>query len=130
MLETNYLVCPQLEGTHQMAPLLEVEEVKKVKVKQRTLKTAGQDNRRQTYEQLITGAGNQNGKEKAWASMVLLFCHDKMEPEERRRVEEIQLKFASLLQTYLNHVGKLEGTSREAAARTIVASTTSSYSSS
>ena len=79
----------------------------------------GRDHRRLTYEQLSTspflqtkesetelvelivntGAGHQDGKKKAWACKVLLSCHDKREPEERRRAEKIQLKFASLLQT-------------------------------
>ena len=47
-----------------------------------------------------------------------------MESGERKRVEEIQLKFATLLQTYLNHVKKFVDTSRKSMARTIVVSTT------
>ena len=85
MLETYRLVRLQLEWTHQMAPLLGVEEVEKLEVRRRTLKTTGRDHRRLTYEQLSTspflqtkesetelvkllvntGAGHQNGKEKA-----------------------------------------------------------------
>ena len=37
-----------------MAPLLGVEEFKKIEVKLRTLKTAGRDHQRLTYEQLST----------------------------------------------------------------------------
>ena len=36
-------------------------------------------------------------------SLVLLFCPDMLDLVERRRVEEIQLKFATLLQKYLRH---------------------------
>ena len=36
-----------------MAPLLGVEEVEKLEVKRRTLKTAGRDQQRLTYEQFI-----------------------------------------------------------------------------
>ena len=36
-------------------------------------------------------------------SLVILFCPDMMDLVERKKVEGIQLKFAVLLQNYLNH---------------------------
>ena len=36
-------------------------------------------------------------------SLVILFCPDMMDLVDRKKVEEIQLKFAVLLQSYLNH---------------------------
>ena len=44
----------------------------------------------------------QDEKEYVLVSLVLLFCPDMLDLVERRRVEETQLKFATLLQKYLN----------------------------
>ena len=103
---------------------------------------AGRDRLRLTYKQLFTSpflqtkdtelaelffntrAWPQDGKENVWPSLVLLSCPDRLELVGRRRVEDIQLKFATLLQTYLNHIGKFMNTSRKSMARTIGASTT------
>ena len=45
---------------------------------------------------------SQEGIETVLLSLVLLFCPDMLDLMERRRVEEIQTKFAVLLQKYLN----------------------------
>ena len=57
-------------------------------------------------------------------SLVLLSCPDLLDLVERRRVEETQLKFATLLQKYLNHGGKFVDPSRKSVARIVVAITT------
>ena len=49
------------------------------------------------------GGWVQDACEYVLLSLVLLFCPDMIELVERRRVEEIQLKFATLLHKYLNH---------------------------
>ena len=49
------------------------------------------------------GGWVQDACEYVLLSLVLLFCPDMIDLVERRRVEEIQLKFATLLQKYLNH---------------------------
>ena len=61
----------------------------------------------QDYKQLQeavkeVGGWAQDACENVLLSMVLLFCPDMIDLLERRRVEEIQLKFATLLQKYLN----------------------------
>ena len=43
----------------------------------------------------------QDEKEYVLVSLVLLFCPDMLDLVERRRVEETQLHFATLLQKYL-----------------------------
>ena len=48
------------------------------------------------------GGWGQDACEYVLLSLVLLFCPDMIDLVERRRVEEIQLKFATLLQKYLN----------------------------
>ena len=52
------------------------------------------------------GAWSQDKKEYARVSLVLLSCPDVLDPVERRRVEETQLKLATILQKYLNNVRK------------------------
>ena len=49
------------------------------------------------------GGWAQDACEHVLLCLVLLFCPDMLNLLERRRVEEIQLKFALLLQKYLNH---------------------------
>jgi hypothetical protein len=61
----------------------------------------------QDYKQLQeavkeVGGWAQDACEYVLLSMVLLFCPDMIDLLESRRVEEIQLKFATLLQKYLN----------------------------
>ena len=48
------------------------------------------------------GGWGQDACEYVLLSLVLLFCPDMIDLVDRRRVEEIQLKFATLLQKYLN----------------------------
>merc|ERR1712168_787363 len=49
------------------------------------------------------GGWQQEPTELILLSLVILFCPDMMDLVERKKVEEIQLKFAVLLQSYLNH---------------------------
>ena len=46
---------------------------------------------------------SQDEKEYVLVSLVLLFCPDMLDLVERRRVEDCQLKFATLLQKYLTN---------------------------
>jgi len=122
-LKTCSFFHPRLEWTHQLAPLLGVGEVDKLDVKLRSLAVAGLDRLKLTYKQFFTspflqteqaeveftellaaiGAWPQDEKEYVLVSLVLLFCPDMLDLVERRRVEETQLKFATLLQKYLNN---------------------------
>ena len=49
------------------------------------------------------GSWAQDACEHVLLCLILLFCPDMLDLLERRRVEEIQQKFALLLQKYLNH---------------------------
>ena len=46
---------------------------------------------------------SQDEKEYVLVSLVLLFCPDMLDLVERRRVEDCQLKFTTLLQKYLTN---------------------------
>ena len=51
----------------------------------------------------IQTPNTQDEKEYVLVSLVLLFCPDMLDLVERRRVEDCQLKFATLLQKYLSN---------------------------
>ena len=51
----------------------------------------------------IQNPNTQDEKEYVLVSLVLLFCPDMLDLVERRRVEDCQLKFATLLQKYLSN---------------------------
>ena len=52
---------------------------------------------------VIIQLNSQDEKEYVLVSLVLLFCPDMLDLVERRRVEDCQLKFATLLQKYLTN---------------------------
>merc|ERR1712209_324310 len=113
-LKTCSFFHPRLEWTSQLSPLLGVGEVDKLNVKLRSLNVSGLDRLKLSYKQffpspflqteraemqftdLLTTIGSwpQDEKEYVLVSLVLL---------ERRRVEDCQLKFATLLQKYLSN---------------------------
>jgi len=116
---------PDLQWTEQLAPLLGQEETDKLDNKLRSLNVTDLDDLHLSYLQffpsyqhrdktrllnLITeiGSWSQDEKEYVLVSLVLLFCPDMLDLIERRRVEDFQLKFATLLQKYLNDKHKLE----------------------
>jgi len=116
---------PDLQWTEQLAPLLGQEETDKLDNKLRSLNVTDLDELHLSYLQffpsyqhrdkarllsLITeiGSWSQDEKEYVLVSLVLLFCPDMLDLVERRRVEDCQLKFATLLQKYLNDKHKLE----------------------
>jgi hypothetical protein len=100
-----------------------VGEVDKLNVKLRSLNVSGLDRLKLSYKQffrspflqteqaeiqfteLLTTIGSwpQDEKEYVLVSLVLLFCPDMLDLVERRRVEDCQLKFATLLQKYLSN---------------------------
>merc|ERR1711899_498993 len=117
-LKTCSFFHPRLEWTSQLSPLLGVGEVDKLNVKLRSLNVSGLDRLKLSYKQffpspflqteraemqftdLLTTIGSwpQDEKEYVLVSLVLLFCPDMLDLVERRRVEDCQLKFATLLQ--------------------------------
>jgi len=122
-LKTCSFFHPRLEWTSQLSPLLGVGEVDKLNVKLRSLNVSGLDRLKLSYKQffpspflqteqaeiqfteLLTTIGSwpQDEKEYVLVSLVLLFCPDMLDLVERRRVEDCQLKFATLLQKYLTN---------------------------
>jgi len=116
---------PDLQWTEQLAPLLGQEETDKLDNKLRSLSVADLDELHLSYLQFFPscqeqdttrlmgliheiGSWSQDEKEYVLVSLVLLFCPDMLDLVERRRVEETQLKFATLLQKYLNDKHRLE----------------------
>merc|ERR1719150_1968139 len=111
---------PDLQWTEQLSPLLGQEETDKLDNKLRSLNVTDLDDLHLSYLQffpsyqhrdktrllnLITdiGSWSQDEKEYVLVSLVLLFCPDMLDLIERRRVEDCQLKFATLLQKYLSN---------------------------
>merc|ERR1719430_823095 len=111
---------PDLMWREQFIPLMGQEEVSKLDNKLKSLNVAGLDDLQVEYSHMFTqphmqdtkqlqevvkevGGWVQDACEYVLLSLVLLFCPDMIDLVERRRVEEIQLKFATLLQKYLNH---------------------------
>lgn len=111
---------PDLMWREQFIPLMGQEEVTKLDNKLKSLNVAGLDDLQVEYSHMFTqphmqdtkqlqevvkevGGWVQDACEYVLLSLVLLFCPDMLDLVERRRVEEIQLKFATLLQKYLNH---------------------------
>jgi len=110
---------PDLMWREQFIPLMGQEEVIKLDNKLKSLNVAGLDDLQVEYSHMFTqphmtdtkqlqevvkevGGWVQDACEYVLLSLVLLFCPDMIDLVERRRVEEIQLKFATLLQKYLN----------------------------
>merc|ERR1719508_603942 len=99
----------------QFIPLMGQEEVDKLDKKLKSLNIAGLDDLQVQYSHMFTqpplqdirqiqevGGWAQSACESVLLSLVLLFCPDMLDLLERRRVEEIQTKFAVLLQKYIN----------------------------
>jgi len=116
---------PDLQWTEQLSPLLGQEETDKLDNKLRSLNVTDLDDLHLSYLQFFPnyqhrdearllsliseiGGWSQDEKEYVLVSLVLLFCPDMLDLIERRRVEDFQLKFATLLQKYLNDKHKLE----------------------
>lgn len=109
---------PELLWTEQLTPILGQEEVDKLDNKLRSLNVTGLDQLQLIYNQFFQrpcmetdrhtgrqmvdiGIWSQDEKEYMLVSLLLLFSPDTLDLAERRRVEDIQLKFATLLQKYL-----------------------------
>merc|ERR1719462_923368 len=90
-LKTCSFFHPRLEWTSQLSPLLGVGEVDKLNVKLRSLNVSGLDRLKLSYKQFFPSPFLQT--ERA----------DMQDLVERRRVEDCQLKFATLLQKYLSN---------------------------
>merc|ERR1712154_396131 len=121
MFSTKMLWTTQLTpilGT-QLTPILGAQEVEKLNTKLRSLAVSGLDSLSMTYTQLFQtqaddteektrlvqyiGEWTQDPTELILLSLLILFCPDMLDLVERGKVEEIQLKFAVLLQNFLNH---------------------------
>lgn len=114
---------PRLEWTSQLSPLLGTGEVEKLDVKLRSLNVSGLDRLKLNYKQFFTcsflqteqiemeftqlltsiGSWAKDEKEYILVTLVILFCPDMLNLIDRKRVEETQLKFATLLHKYLNN---------------------------
>jgi len=116
---------PSLDWTSQLSSLLGSGEVEKLDTKLRSLNVTGLDNLQLTYKQFFPsnisssreskneikfnslminiGSWPQDEREFVLISLLLLFCPDSLNLTERNMVEDIQLKFATLLQKYLNY---------------------------
>lgn len=109
---------PNLLWRDQITPLIGREEVTKLERKLRSLNVTGLDDVRLDYEQFATAcflnsekymkdlikyvsSAPQDPQEFVLISLVLLFCPDLLDLEDRRRVEDVQAKFAVLLQKYI-----------------------------
>lgn len=108
---------PDLQWTEQIAPLLGREEVTRLERKLRSLNVTGLDDIRLYYDQYSTvvatsdkyvkdlvrfiSTSPQDPPELVLVSLVLLFCPDLLDLQERRLVEDTQAKFAVLLHKYL-----------------------------
>jgi len=108
---------PSLPWTQQITPLLGGEEVIRLQRKLRSLNVTGLDNIQLHYDQFSTVVSSsdkymqdtvrllstsyQDSQEFVLISLVLLFCPDLLDLQERRVVEDIQAKFAVLLHKYL-----------------------------
>jgi len=119
ILTTCSMFSTKMPWTTQLTPILGAEEVEKLNTKLRTLSVSGLDSLSMTYTQFFRtqeeeegrvarlvediGCWQQEPTELILLSLVILFCPDMMDLVERKKVEEIQLKFAVLLQSYLNH---------------------------
>jgi len=120
ILSTCSMFSTKMPWTTQLTPILGAEEVEKLNTKLRTLSVSGLDSLSMTYTQFFrTQEGEEEGRvatlvedigcwqqeptELILLSLVILFCPDMMDLVDRKKVEEIQLKFAVLLQSYLNH---------------------------
>jgi len=116
------LICtifnPNLTWTQQFAPLLGQEEVERLRNKLASLNLTGLEHVHLTYQQFFPsstlekdsmadqlmreiGMRTQDGIVYVLVSLLLLFCPDELDLFERRRVEKLQEKFATLLQKYL-----------------------------
>jgi len=111
---------PDLMWREQFIPLMGREEVDKLDKKLKSLNVAGLDDLQVQWRHMFSqphldttvnlqdavkevGSWAQDACEHVLLCLILLFCPDMLDLLERRRVEEIQLKFALLLQKYLNH---------------------------
>jgi len=114
---------PAFSWVDQLAPLLGAGEVDKLNAKLRSLNVTGLEALRLSYTQLFplactpgteaeqdffnllnnVSSWGEDEKEHVLVSLVLLFCPDMLDLVERRKVENAQLKFATLLQRYLRH---------------------------
>jgi len=120
ILSTCSMFSTKMPWTTQLTPILGAEEVEKLNTKLRTLSVSGLDSLSLTYTQFFRtqeeeedgrvtrlvediGCWQQEPTELILLSLVILFCPDMMDLVERKKVEGIQLKFAVLLQNYLNH---------------------------
>jgi len=116
---------PDLMWREQFIPLIGREEVDRLDKKLKSLNVAGLDDLQVQWRQMFSqprieeganlqdavrdiGGWAQDACEHVLLCLVLLFCPDMLNLLERRRVEEIQLKFALLLQKYLNHKHQAE----------------------
>eukprot|EP00092_Neocalanus_flemingeri_P041907 GFUD01045641.1.p1 GENE.GFUD01045641.1~~GFUD01045641.1.p1 ORF type:complete len:476 (-),score=149.67 GFUD01045641.1:139-1566(-) len=110
---------PSLVWREQLIPLMGLQEVDKLESKLKSLNIAGLDDLQVPYSHMFTqpqppdikqlqetvkevGGWAQDACETVLISFVLLFCPDMLDLLERRRMEEIQTKFAVLLHKYLN----------------------------
>merc|ERR1712106_279139 len=116
---------PDLMWREQFIPLMGQEEVVKLDNKLKSLNVAGLDDLQVEYSHMFNqpdmqdskllqeavkevGGWGQDACEYVLLSLLLLFCPDMIDLVERTRVEEIQLKFAMLLQKYLNQKHQTE----------------------
>jgi len=107
---------PDLMWTDQITPLIGRDEVSKLERKLRSLNVTGLDDVRLDFDQFTTAfstdkyvkelvryisSGPKDPQEFVLTTLVLLFCPDLLDLSDRRRVEDIQTKFAVLLHKYL-----------------------------
>lgn len=119
ILSTCSMFSTKMLWTTQLTPILGAQEVEKLNTKLRSLAVSGLDSLSMTYTQLFQtqaddteektrlvqyiGEWTQDPTELILLSLLILFCPDMLDLVERGKVEEIQLKFAVLLQNFLNH---------------------------
>jgi len=121
-LSTCSMFSPNLLWTNQLSPLIGSGEVDKLDTKLRTLNVTGLDSLEMTYRQFFNrqtmndedercfieliadiGSWQQDPTELVLLSLTILFSPDLLDLTDRRKVEHVQLKFAVLLQKYLNY---------------------------
>merc|ERR1711872_944632 len=119
ILSTCSMFSTKMLWTTQLTPILGAQEVEKLNTKLRSLAVSGLNSLSMTYTQLFQtqaddteektrlvqyiGEWTQDPTELILLSLLILFCPDMLDLVERGKVEEIQLKFAVLLQNFLNH---------------------------